>query len=134
VSTGRQVPSVTSVLTDEAVAFAVSVIDSSGVPEYLESLLVRRTGPPRSLTVRALLVALFLLARSPPSASSSPTVADRLSPSGHGGGASASPTTALRQSPPEGRGPPPNERRRASSRSLTCKSQSTRFLKAPLER
>jgi hypothetical protein len=62
VSTGRQVPSVTSVLTDEAVAFAVSVIDSSGVPEYLESLLVRRTGRPRSLSVRALLVALFLLA------------------------------------------------------------------------
>jgi hypothetical protein len=61
-STGRQVPSVTSVLTDEAIAFAVAVIDSSGVPQYLESFLVRRTGRRRTISVRALLVALYLLA------------------------------------------------------------------------
>jgi hypothetical protein len=62
VSTGRQIPAVTSILTDDAVAFAIQVIDSSGVPEYLESHLVRRTGRRRTISVRALLVALFLLA------------------------------------------------------------------------
>jgi hypothetical protein len=61
-STGREIPAVTSVLTDEAVDFAIAVIDSSGVPQYLESLLVRRTGRRRSIPLRALLVALYLLA------------------------------------------------------------------------
>jgi hypothetical protein len=61
-SQGRAIPQVASVLTDEEIAFAVQVIDSSQVAEYLESLLVRRTGRRRSISVRALLVGLFLLA------------------------------------------------------------------------
>ena len=61
-SSGRAVPAVTSHMSDEAVGFAIDVIDASGIPERLEALLTRRTGRPRSLPVRALLVALLLLA------------------------------------------------------------------------
>ncbi len=49
-------------MTDEAIAFALEVIDSSGVAASMERSLAVRTGRPRQLGVRALLVALFLLA------------------------------------------------------------------------
>jgi hypothetical protein len=62
VTTGREIPQVSSVLTDEAIGFVVSVIDSSGVSERIEDLLRATTGRPRTLKVRALLVALLLLA------------------------------------------------------------------------
>jgi hypothetical protein len=39
VSKGRAIPGVTSVLTNEAVEFAIEVIDSSGLPEIIEDLL-----------------------------------------------------------------------------------------------
>jgi hypothetical protein len=61
-STGRRIPPVASVLTEEEVTFATEIVDSSGVAGYLESLLVRPTGRPRRLPLRALLVALLLLA------------------------------------------------------------------------
>lgn len=61
-SRGLRVPAVTSVLTDEAIWFAVHVIDSSKVADDLEALLVRRTGRRRAIPLRAVLVALFLLA------------------------------------------------------------------------
>jgi hypothetical protein len=59
---GRQIPAVSSVVTDELVEFVIEVVDGSGVPERLESLLVRSTGRPRTIGLRALLVALVLLA------------------------------------------------------------------------
>jgi hypothetical protein len=62
VSIAKQIPAVTSVLTEESISFAAAVIDSSEVAEHLEGLLVRPTGRRRSLSVRALLVALLLLA------------------------------------------------------------------------
>jgi ribosomal protein L32E len=49
-------------LTDETIGFVVSVIDSSGVPERIEALVHADTGRPRAIKVRALLVALLLLA------------------------------------------------------------------------
>jgi hypothetical protein len=49
-------------MTDDAISFAIDVVDASGVAERLEALLVRGTGRPRALSVRALLVALALLA------------------------------------------------------------------------
>jgi hypothetical protein len=61
-SSGRAIPAVTSSLTDEAISFAIDVVDSSGVAERLEALLVRATGRRRTLALRALLVALLLLA------------------------------------------------------------------------
>ena len=61
-SGGRAIPAVTSSLTDEAISFAIDVVDSSGVAERLEALLVRATGRRRTLALRALLVALLLLA------------------------------------------------------------------------
>jgi hypothetical protein len=61
-SGGRAIPAITSSLTDEAVCFAIDVVDSSGVAERLEALLVRSTGRRRALALRALLVALLLLA------------------------------------------------------------------------
>ena len=61
-SGGRAIPAVTSHLSDEAISFAIDVIDASGVAERLEAHLVRRTGRRRTLSVRALLVALLLLA------------------------------------------------------------------------
>jgi hypothetical protein len=61
-SAGRAIPAVSSRMSEEAISFAIEVVDASGVPERLEALLVRRTGRPRSLPVRALLVALLCLA------------------------------------------------------------------------
>jgi hypothetical protein len=60
--TRREIPQVSSVLTDEMIGFVISVIDSSGVPERIEALVHATTGRPRTLRVRALLVALLLLA------------------------------------------------------------------------
>ena len=60
--TRREIPEFSSVLTDETIGFVISVIDSSGVPERIEDLLHTTTGRPRTLKVRALLVALLLLA------------------------------------------------------------------------
>ncbi|MGC8626839.1 MAG: hypothetical protein ACP5VR_04650, partial [Acidimicrobiales bacterium] len=48
--------------TEGAVSFCVSVIDSSGVADKLEALINKRTGRKRCLSVRAVLVALLLLA------------------------------------------------------------------------
>jgi len=62
VTAGREIPGVSSVLTDETIRFAISVIDSTGVPQRIEGLLRATTGRPRALKVRALLVALLLLA------------------------------------------------------------------------
>jgi hypothetical protein len=62
VSGGLRVPAVTSVLTEESICFAVQVIDSSKVAEDLEALLTRRTGRRRVIPLRAVLVALLLLA------------------------------------------------------------------------
>jgi hypothetical protein len=62
VGEGQEIPAVTSVLTDEAIGFAVRVIDSSGLPVMIEDLVATSTGRPRQLPVRALLVALLLLA------------------------------------------------------------------------
>jgi len=56
------IPAATSVLTDEAIGFAVRVIDSTGLGGAIERLLGRKTGRPRQLGVRALLVALLCLA------------------------------------------------------------------------
>ena len=55
-------PSTSTGVSDDAVGFAIEVIDASGIPDRLEALLVRQSGRPRSLPVRALLVALLLLA------------------------------------------------------------------------
>jgi len=62
VSQRLDIPVASSVLCDEAVVFCAKVIGSSGVAEHLEGLLARPTGRPRELKVRAILVALLLLA------------------------------------------------------------------------
>jgi hypothetical protein len=62
VSTGHSVPPFSSVLADEAISFCTEVIDSSGVAGKIEALLARKTGRPRQMKVRAVLVALLLLA------------------------------------------------------------------------
>jgi hypothetical protein len=62
VSQGQPVPACSSLLSDEAISFCAAVTDSSGVASKLEGLLVKKTGRPRQLKVRALLVALLLLA------------------------------------------------------------------------
>jgi len=62
VSTGQSVPPFSSVLADEAISFCTEVIDSSGVAGKIEALLARKTGRPRQMKVRAVLVALLLLA------------------------------------------------------------------------
>lgn len=49
-------------LTDEAICFCTGVTDSSGVADELEGLIEKRTGRPRCIKVRAVLVALLLLA------------------------------------------------------------------------
>jgi hypothetical protein len=49
-------------MSDEAISFAIDVVDASGVAERLEALLVKGTGRHRTLPLRALLVALLLLA------------------------------------------------------------------------
>src|SRR5277367_3065170 len=59
---GRPIPAQASVVTGEAIGFATGVIDSSGLPSKLEALLARTTGRPRQIPVRALLVALLVLA------------------------------------------------------------------------
>ena len=61
-SQGRPVPAFASLATGEAISFCTGVIDSSGVAERLEGLLKKSTGRPRALKVRAVLVALLLLA------------------------------------------------------------------------
>ena len=61
-SQGRQVPIFTSALPEEAISFCTEVIDSSGVADEIEALLAKKTGRPRHLKVRAVLVALLLLA------------------------------------------------------------------------
>jgi hypothetical protein len=50
------------VASEEAIAFCTAVIDSSEVANKIEALLVRNTGRPRQIKVRAVLVALLLLA------------------------------------------------------------------------
>lgn len=57
-----QIPQSPSSLCDEAIGFCVEVVDSSGVPEQLEAMLQRPTGRRRVLKVRALMVAILLLA------------------------------------------------------------------------
>jgi len=61
-SPGHEIPGAVSALSDEALAFAIEVIDASKVAERIEEHLVRSTGRPRLLGVRCLLVALLLLA------------------------------------------------------------------------
>ena len=56
------VPAVSSHMSDEAISFALEVVDASHVATRLEALLVQPTGRPRTLALRALLVALVLLA------------------------------------------------------------------------
>ena len=58
----NEVPAVTSHPSDEAIGFALDVVDASHVATRLEALLVQPTGRPRTLPLRALLVALLLLA------------------------------------------------------------------------
>ncbi len=59
---GRPVPFFSSALAEDAISFCTEVIDSSGAGEGIESLLAKKTGRPRCLKVRAVLVALLLLA------------------------------------------------------------------------
>ena len=61
-TTGVKIPEFSSVMTDQTIGFVISVIDSSGVSQRIEDLLHATTGRPRTLKVRALLVALLLLA------------------------------------------------------------------------
>ena len=56
------VPAFPSHPSDEAIAFAIDVVDASHVATRLETLLMQSTGRPRRLPLRALLVALVLLA------------------------------------------------------------------------
>jgi hypothetical protein len=50
------------VLSEEAISFCTEVVDSSGVADEMERLIKKRTGRPRCLKVRAIFVALLLLA------------------------------------------------------------------------
>jgi len=68
---GRTIPAVSSHCSDEAISFAIDVIDASGVAQRLEELLAKGTGRPRTLPLRALLVALFLLCAASPHKASS---------------------------------------------------------------
>ena len=61
-SPARPVPAFGSLPFDEAISFCTDVIDSSGVASKIEALLVTKTGRPRQMKVRAILVALLLLA------------------------------------------------------------------------
>ena len=61
-SLGRPLPVLSSPVSDEAVSFGLEVLSDSGVPERIEALLAHRTGRPRALPVRTLLVGLLLLA------------------------------------------------------------------------
>jgi hypothetical protein len=60
-SLGRTVPG-GSAPTDDQISFCAGVIDEAGVADRLEGLLAASTGRRRALSVRALLVALFVLA------------------------------------------------------------------------
>ena len=55
-------PAASSGVSDEMVAFAAGLIDSSGKAPVIEAALARRTGRPRPLPVRAVLAALLCLA------------------------------------------------------------------------
>ena len=59
---GLELPSAWPVVEDEAVAFASAVIGACASAGRLEAELHHPTGRPRSLEVRAVLVALLLLA------------------------------------------------------------------------
>ena len=59
---GLELPSAWPVVEDEAVAFASAVIGACASAGRLEAELHHPTGRPRSLEVRALLVAMLLLA------------------------------------------------------------------------
>lgn len=61
-SEGHTVPAFTSATTEEAISFCTGVVDSSAVADELEALIKKTTGRKRALKVRALLVALLLLA------------------------------------------------------------------------
>lgn len=61
-ASGTAIPLQSSVLCESQIAFCVAVVDRSGAAETLEALLRRRTGRPRRLALRALLVGLLLLA------------------------------------------------------------------------
>jgi hypothetical protein len=62
VSPGQPVPAFGSLPFDEAISFCTAVIDRSGVASRIEDLLTKKTGRPRQMKVRAILVALLLLA------------------------------------------------------------------------
>lgn len=47
------VPALASRLSDEAISFAIDVVDASHVATRLEALLVQSTGRPRLLPLRA---------------------------------------------------------------------------------
>ena len=51
-SAGRAIPAVTSHLSDEAISFAIDVIDASKVAERLEAHLVKSTGRRRTPATR----------------------------------------------------------------------------------
>ena len=59
---GRPVPAFNSDICGEAIEFCTGAIDASGVAERLEAMVAKATGRPRQLKVRAVLVALLLLA------------------------------------------------------------------------
>ena len=61
-SQGRALPAFSSDIAEQAIEFCTEVIDASGVAERLEALVAKATGRPRQLKVRAVLVALFVLA------------------------------------------------------------------------
>ena len=61
-SQGRPVPCFAPDIGEEAISFCAAIIDSSGVAERLEACLQKRTGRPRALKVRSVLVALLALA------------------------------------------------------------------------
>ena len=59
---GRPVPAFSTDIRTEAIEFCTGVIDASGVAERLEAMVAKATGRPRQLKVRAVLVALLVLA------------------------------------------------------------------------
>ena len=61
-SAGRAIPGACSHMSDDAVAFAIDVIDASGIPDRVEALLVRQTGRPRTLPVARCWSRVLLLA------------------------------------------------------------------------
>ena len=57
----RRIPQA-SAPTDDQIRFCAGVLDDSGVAGRIEAQFTASTGRPRTLSVRALLVALFVLA------------------------------------------------------------------------